>query len=115
YDQKHVDQNMLPMGEIQYRYDETKSISGSKLNELAKELVKEIKEGKKTFTHFKLLKGTNFNKSLSAGLLVLKFKDYPFVIKIFRETPKSFIKPFSKGWESAFLHVMGCGINRYLS
>lgn len=115
YDPKHIDENLLPMSEIQYRYDEKKSVLGTKLDKLAQELVEEIKAHKTKFKHFKLLKGTNFNKKLAAGILVLKFKDYPFVIKIFLETPQSFIQPYSKGWETAFLHVMGCGINRYLS
>jgi hypothetical protein len=115
YDEEHIKKQLLPRGAITYHNQKDKTVDGQILCDLAEKLVTEICDKRTTFSDFKILKNTNFNKRLSAGLLILKYKDYPFVIKIFRETPESFTNPFNKGWESDFLFIMGCGINRYFS
>jgi hypothetical protein len=62
-----------------------------------------------------LLKGQDFNNREFCGLLVLKFKNYPFVLKLFIENPQSFVNPYNKGLEPGAFFVMGGGIMRHLT
>ena len=47
--------------------------------------------------------------------MIVKFKDYPFVTKLFIETPDSFMSPFDKGIAPIFFFFMGGGVNRHMS
>lgn len=85
-----------------------------KLETKLKHLFKEIEQKRRRFTHFDILRKSNFNRRKKCGLLILKFKDYPFVVKVFMETPKSFMRPYSKGFYPIFFYNMGGGINRHL-
>jgi len=114
FDYKHFMANLLPRGDINYRIDKSKAVKGKLLNKLANSLVNELYEQKKLFTDFVVLKDNDFNYKIISGDLVLKYKNYPFVLKLFIETPKSFVKPFSKGWQPAAFFLMSGGINRYL-
>lgn len=107
--------HQLPQGPITYRYDKNKAVSGEKLNKLAQHLVQEISQHKKTYTHFKVLKADDFNGRIASGTAIFKYKDYPFVLKLFIKTPETFVKPFSEGFVPSCFFVMGGGINRYLS
>ncbi|MBA3954702.1 hypothetical protein H0X48_05285 [Candidatus Dependentiae bacterium] len=114
FDKKYFMARVLPQESITYRNSE-KAVLGSDLNILIEELLQEIYEHKKKFKNFTILKSRDFNYRTTSGLLILKFNDHPFVIKLFMETPESFVKPFSKGWQPGCFFVMGGGINRYLS
>jgi len=114
FDYKHFMEHLLPRGPIEYRIDKSKSVTGKRLDNLAHILVNELYEHKRTFTDFIILKDNDFNYKAISGDLVLKYKNYPFVIKLFIETPESFVKPFSKGWQPAAFFLMSGGINRYL-
>ena len=46
FDKDHFIKNMIPDGEISYRHDSYKKISGQKLGKLAQNLLVEIKDGK---------------------------------------------------------------------
>jgi hypothetical protein len=85
------------------------------LNELIEELLKEIRKQKKQYSHFIILKDSNFNHKENCGLLILRFKDYPFVLKLFMETPQSFIDPYCKGFENQFFFYMSGGMNRHIA
>jgi hypothetical protein len=115
FDYDHFMSHLLPQGPIEYRVDKSKTVLGKTLDNLANGLVNELYEHKKIFTDFITLKDNDFNYKIISGDLVLKFKDYPFVIKLFIETPESFVKPFSKGWQPAGFFLMSGGLNRYLS
>lgn len=115
FDLQFFNEHRLPAGPIRYRNDETQSVDGAVLSHLLEELVQEIKQQKIQYKNFIVLKRRNFNKKLFSGIIVLKFKDYPFVVKVFMENPYSFVSPFSKGWEPCFHFFMGGGVSRFLS
>lgn len=113
YDFNHFNEFLLPDGPISFRYDPKKSIKGTKIKELLEDLLDEIKQKKTTYKHFKILKNRDFNTKKQAGLLVVQCKKYPFVVKLFMETPRSFIRPYNKGFEPSCQFVVGGGITRH--
>jgi hypothetical protein len=115
YNEEHFNSHLLPKEEIPYRYEQNKTVSGAILSDLIEQLVHEIKSCKKKFTHFKMIQDKDFNHRKAAGLIVLRFKNYPFIVKLFIETPESFVNPWCKGilpiW---FFYMGGCG-NRHMT
>lgn len=117
YDPLSLEQHKLPKT-ISYRHDPQKEVSRDILCTQIEALIKEIlenKEKKSHFTHFKVLKDSDFNYVHGSGVLIAKFIDYPFVIKLFRETPETFTSPYSKGFVPSTFSIMGNGINRFLA
>ncbi|MFA5999261.1 MAG: hypothetical protein WC747_04550 [Candidatus Babeliales bacterium] len=113
FDQQFFQEQYLPIGFIKFR-DKADKVSTSILSKLANELVEEIKVGQQKFTHFDILKDKDFNYKTLSGLIVAKFKNYPFVIKISIEHPHTMIQPFSKSFETDCIFVLG-GNLRHLS
>jgi len=106
--------NILPTEEISYRYDPAKTVEGAELKRMINNLIKEIEQRMRRYTDFIILRKRDFNRRRKSGLLILKNKHYPFVVKIFMETPKTFIKHNSKGVIPIFFFYMAGGINRHL-
>ncbi len=115
FDHEYFKSHSLPKGPIPYRNNLDQKVTGQKLNQLAEKLLCQLYEHKINYDDFIVLKSDDFNRRTVSGNLVLKYKDYPFVLKLFIETPESFTKPFSKGWQPACFFLMSGGINRYLS
>jgi hypothetical protein len=113
FDKDFFDAHRLPEQAITYR-DGTGHVEGKNLNFLIENLLQEVAAGKKRFTDFTVLGAKNFNKRHQYGLLILKFRDYPFVLKLFIETPASFVDPYTKGLESMCFFFMGGGVNRHM-
>lgn len=113
FDHDNFMANMLPEGPINFRYDPQQTITGKKLGELIMTALEEIKQNKKNFSHFTVLKKKDFRDTV--GLIILKFNDYPFVAKIFIETPDSLTTSWEKGFESTCFFFMGGGMNRHLA
>jgi len=113
FDKTFFNKKLLPEA-ITYKYDPDKRVTKKELITKLENLFGEIEQKKRRFTHFDILRKSNFNRRKKCGLLILKFKDYPFVVKIFMETPKSFVRPYSKGIYPIFFYNMGGGINRHL-
>jgi hypothetical protein len=110
--------HMLPDATIAFRNKNHEMVAGSVLKDLLEKLIKDLEKNRvtrATFDDFIILKRRDFNFELNCGLIVLKFKKYPFVVKLFIESPSSFVQPFSKGIEPVFFFIMGGGINRYMS
>jgi len=107
--------HLLPSDNIADVNDPQKTINCHHLNLCIKLLLKELKKHKKEYTHFTVLQDKNFNYKQRCGLLVLQFKNYPFVLKLFMETPKSFIDPYCKGFENQFFFYMSGGMNRHIA
>lgn len=114
YDAPFLNTFTLPP-QIPYRDDATKSILGKKIIWYIKTVLKELQQHKKKYTHFIVLQNKDFNQTQGTGLIVLKLKNYPFVVKIFIETPESFIRPFSKGFHPIWFFFMAGGVTRHLS
>jgi len=115
FDKDFFFDNLLPNQPIPVRNHSDQMVDGAQLKTLIEELLVEIKQKKKTFTHFIVLQNKDFNEKKQWGLMVLKFKDYPYVLKLFIETPESFVRPFDKGFEPIFFFLMGGGVNRHLT
>lgn len=113
YDQDYLLKNYLPTGSIRH-YDFNIVYSGKMLEKHLQKLIIEIRKGKKKFRHFDILKDTNFNDTLCCGLLILKHKKMPFVIKVFIEQPETLVNPTLKGFEPVFFFYMG-GANRHFA
>jgi hypothetical protein len=117
FDPDHFFSLLLPQKLIPFRRDPTCMVSGKHLMDLLEELVTDLqtlRSKKNTFKNFIVLKQRDFNPVDHSGNIILKFKDYPFVVKIFMETPETFVNPFSKGIEPSCFFIMGSA-NRYLS
>ncbi len=113
FDREYFESHMLPSGVIPYRYEPKKSIETSVLKKLLEELVCEMQAGKTVFTHFEPLKKNEFNTHSRTGFIVVKFKDYPFVAKVFVEEPSSFVDPYSRGFRPMCIYFMSGGVMRH--
>jgi len=118
FDKDFFYNNLLP-DQISHKYKPKKYSLKKDLETQLQVLFEEIKRKKhrrefKEFTHFEILKKDDFNKKEKSGCLILKFKDHPFVVKVFMENPRSFVRPYSKGFCPIFFFNMGGGINRHL-
>ncbi len=115
-----VEEDILPSTPIPYRNNESQTVTGTHLKDLIETLVKEITQKGKRYKkepskNFIILQDKNFSYSNSCGLLVLKFKDHPFVLKLFMEKPETITNPYTTGFEPLFFFYMGGGSNRHLS
>jgi hypothetical protein len=115
FDKQHFDEHMIPEGPISFRYDPTKSVTRNELTSLIETLIQEIRAKRTMYTHFNVLRDSNFNRRRQSGLLIVRCKRYPFVVKLFMETPDMFVKPYKKGLYPMFFYFMGGGVNRHLS
>jgi len=110
-----IELNLLPSTPIRHRINTNNTSNGHELSTLIENLLTEIRDGKKRFTDFKLIQKKNFNSGKRCGLIVLKFKKHPFVLKLFMEQPNSFADPYGKGVEPISFFFMAGGANRHMS
>ena len=115
YNETYFNRYRLPLTDISFRYDQSKNITGAYIDQLIERLLCEIKSGKKRYTDFILLQDKDFNHKKAAGLAVFRFKNYPFVLKLFIETPESFVRPWIKGILPVLFFHMGGGTNRHIT
>lgn len=116
FQKEHFLSHCMPTDIISYRNNPEKSINGSLLIKLIEDVLKELQKAryqKNSFKHFIVLKNRDYNPRTHSGLIVLKFKEYPFVVKLFMETPETFVRPFSKGIEPSFIFTIGRGTSRH--
>jgi hypothetical protein len=114
YNKEFFEQHILPTGKIAFR-NQNQLVSGTRLCTQIERFVTELQRKQKKFSDMVLLKDTDFNYRNFCGCIIVKFKQYPFVLKLFVENPKSFVHPFSKGFEPCCFFVMGGGIMRHLT
>jgi len=115
-DHQSFDQYRLPPDTISYQQDnQTKFLDTTLINTLIEDLLIEIRQNQKVFSHFKIIKKKNFSFKKLCGLLILQFKDYPFVLKLFIETPRTFFDYYAKGLESICCFYMAGGANRHVN
>jgi hypothetical protein len=121
FDITHFIPYLLPHDAISFRSDPKQSVDGTLLATLIQDGMEEIlhikkkRKRKKVLQHFFLLQDKNFNYKRSCGLVVLAFKDYPFVVKLFIEQPTTILDFHATGIEPTFFFYMGGGSNRHLS
>lgn len=113
FENSHLKKHLLPSGYIKYR-KENLAVQSDLLKEQNEHVLQEILQGEKTFTHFTTLADNDFNYSTLSGFIVLKYKNFPFVLKLFIEHPHTFIDPLNKGFKASCLFVLN-GNTRHLS
>ncbi|MBX9838918.1 MAG: hypothetical protein K2X69_11475, partial [Silvanigrellaceae bacterium] len=114
FDLNYFNAHLLPCEVIQFRYGNG-SVPGNTLSKLAQEFLEEIKVGQKKFHHFKILKDNDFNYKTLSGLIIVKFKDYPFVLKLSIEHPHTIVQTFSSKKIEAIGRYIAGGNLRHLS
>lgn len=115
FDKDYFFKHLLPSDLILPFKVDDEYVSGNEMNTLIENLLQEIKQKKKSYKDFYILQKKNFNCSKQCGLLVLRFKKYPYVIKLFIENPKTFFRPHEKGVESIAFFYMSGGMNRHIT
>ncbi len=115
YNKEHFQSHLLPKGTISFRNNPSASVKTTILAQLAEAAITELRAGKKNLTHFKVLKDREFNRNKFAGVIILKYKEYPFVLKLFVDNPKSFVNPSDKSFRHGCMAKMTGGMSRYLS
>lgn len=115
FDQDLFTKNLLPKNAITFRNHPEATVDGEILSTLIEKLLTEVMLGKKHFTDFIVLKNDDFNRHKRWGLIIAKFKKYPFVIKLSFETPEGITHPESHGFIPLFFFYMGGGVNRHLT
>lgn len=109
FDSKFFHENLIPES-VKLK---NKNISGQELNKKINTLLEDILK-RKTIKDFIVLKNRDFNPVTRSGLIVLKFKDYPLVVKLFLENAKSLSKPYHNGFQVRGLFIVG-GCLRHLA
>jgi hypothetical protein len=113
FENSNFKKHMLPSGPIKYRKTD-QTVQAEMLKMQNESVLQEILHGKKEFSHFTILKDCDFSYQKLSGLIVLKYKDFPFVLKLFIEHPHTFVEPFNKGFWASGLFVLN-GNLRHLS
>ena len=113
FDKNFFNQHMLPNTAVHYRKDKSLNVLGSTLSFLAQTAVDEILAGEKNLTGFIFLKKSEFHKRAKTGTFVLKFKDFPFVLKLFIESPTGVAAPYRKGIIPLCIFLMN-GASRHI-
>jgi hypothetical protein len=114
YNKESIYSHLLPQGEINYREDQSKSIKGQELSADIEQTVAELR-ARVPLTRFTVLKQKEYNPDNLSGAIIMKSNNHPFVVKLFFETPLSFLKPYDKGVQAAVMHRITGGVNRYLA
>jgi hypothetical protein len=112
YNEDHFNKNLLP-ATINFRYEPEKFVSAKEINDKIDNLISELKNKKRIFSDFKVLKCTDFNSRKKAGFIVVKFKDYPFVLKLFKETPKSITDFSTRGVQERAIFAMSSSMRHF--
>ncbi len=118
FDCTYFYQHMLPETPLSLRYFPEQTIHPQTLKEAVTKFFQEVRLGyKKNFSDFIILKNETFNTRKQAGLIVVRGKEWPlnqFVVKLFMETPQSFIQPSNKGFIAICHFMVGHGCTRYM-
>ncbi len=90
-------------------------VSKTTIDSLIYEIVTALKEGCPLEPYCTIIRDANFNYTTLCGLIMVKLNNYPLIVKLFRETPESFVSPFSKGFEPTTFFFMSGGSNRHIA
>ena len=115
FDINDIKENYLPTENIPYRNQPNDYVNGAIFEKMIQNFFKEILQKKAEYADFTILKDDDFNLKKQAGLIIVKCKHHPFVIKLFMETPRSFMQPFSKGFIPFVQFGVGGGATRHLT
>jgi hypothetical protein len=106
------------MHPISHRYQPDHTTSGALIAELIQTVVDQLllhNTRHPIFEQITFLKSSDFKFEEGAGLIVFKFKEHPFVVKLFIETPELFAHPAKKGLVQKAMFAMSGGGGRHIS
>lgn len=115
YDHGYFNAHLLPQTSLKYRINKKKSIPGAYLSQEIEYILHEIQQGSREFTRYTILKDKEFDYKTRTGTIIVKMNEYPFVVKLFIETPHSFLYPHTKGMQAYCMWLTSGGINRHLA
>lgn len=93
----------------------TREVQKDAIDHQINTLLQEIDQKKTRFTYFVAIHKRDFNRRKKCGLIVLKFREYPLILKLSIEYPESFVNPYCKGIVPMFFFFMSGGANRHLT
>jgi hypothetical protein len=117
FDKDYFYSHMLPTTPITLRYFPNQTIDPAVLTHAIEKFFYEVRCEEKQFSDFTVLKREAFNIRKQAGLLIVRGKTFPlnqFVVKLFMETPRSFIRAYNKGFIAVCHFIVGHGTTRYM-
>ena len=103
---KYFNKNLLPKDKfLNFRQDPDKKVSGQVLSDLIEKFLARLIQLKSSprhkrkykFDDFIILKKMEFNFKTFSGIIIAKFKKYPFIVKLLIENPCSFTNPYTRG------------------
>jgi len=115
FSENYLFTHLLQENSLTDRVTKKTLLSSEEASVMLEELITQVYAEKNTYKNFSLLQDKNFNYKKKCGLVVLKFNDYPFVVKLFIEHPDTILNPLVKGFENRVFHFMGHGTNRHLA
>jgi hypothetical protein len=113
YDPDYLEQHRLPKGPISFRYHPEQSVLAEDLQKEVEIIVAQVTDKSFPLKNLCKLKDAEFNESLREGFLIIKMEKYPFVVKLFITSPKSFVHPMKITMMSA-LYFLVLKLNRHL-
>jgi len=114
FDKVFFEVNSLPRNFVSYRYDPCKQVSGAELQTMVEGFVDEVIQKKEPYKNFTVLQKRDFNQEDGLGLLILKCKKHPFVIKFFRESREGLFGCSSRGFVANILSHMNGGVSNHM-
>lgn len=120
FDIDYFTKHLLPSGPIAFRYEPEKTVEGAQLDLLMNDLIEQISKLEPNVKHiefkqFKILKIRDVDHRNLTGLYVVKFNDYPFIVKLFIESAEAFVEPTEKGFEPTCFFYMAGGVGRHIT
>jgi hypothetical protein len=115
FDQKYFDTYYLPKTDITHRNKPHQSTSGTTLATIVDQTVQSIIQTGQPTDETEIMKSSGFSFSHKAGVIILRCKNHPFIMKVFIENTQSLAHPFRKGLEAIGIFIMSGGLNRYLT
>lgn len=116
FDYQHFMQHKLPPNKINYpENNPTQYVSTHTIDKMIEDLLIEIAHKKRKFKNFTIIKKRNFSFKKRCGLIILAFNNYPLILKLFMETPRTFFDCHAKGVESVCFFYMSGGANRHVT
>jgi len=111
-----LEKHFVPQDGIMYTKNKTNMrLDPTTITSLIETLLVQIKQKKKKYTDFTIIKRKNFSFKKQCGLLIVAFNDYPLILKLFVETPRTFFDYHAKGIESICFFYMSGGANRHVT
>lgn len=114
FDQEDFLKHQLPQDDIRFR-NEYQRVSGATLDQELNSCWAELQSNTSPPHSFRVLKDEHYNYQQKTGTIILALKNYPFVVKLYSETPRSFVRIRDKDPKQIGMFLIGGGTHRYVT